>query len=310
MKELIIKKEYYIDFAPLREWEVAIDIETTGFSKNATIVMIGIARYFSKEKTQIRQYIALDKDAEKEILICLLNDLIGYDTILTFNGDTFDIPRIKAKLEKYNINASLYNFFSKDIYRLLKSMNKYYKIPSLKQQDLEEFFKIPRIEDFDYEDMKNFYKTLKNDEIIEDEKIKIISRVLEHNYNDLINFLKLYNGVKIRLSSKHIAFKNHKTYLQKITLSKDIMNIEYAVEKFDNENLNSKTTITGHYIFQDGLELDIDDRKINLKILKKYDKKADIHYLQRKDGIYPLIQNDNIIYDNIYFLLDEKLKEI
>jgi Predicted exonuclease len=94
-----------------------LDIETTGLNnKYAYVYLIGVLNYdYSTRSYKLIQYFAEGKNEEVQILRAFVDDFNPDSLIVTYNGDTFDIPFLKARLQKYNI---MFEFkVTKDIYR-------------------------------------------------------------------------------------------------------------------------------------------------------------------------------------------------
>ena len=85
---------------------VFLDIETMGlFSR--PIILIGLARV-SGGSIAVRQYLARSVEEEEAALTHLLPDLEAKGTALvTFNGQTFDLPYIRDRLAHHGIPADL-----------------------------------------------------------------------------------------------------------------------------------------------------------------------------------------------------------
>ena len=73
---------------------VFLDIETTGLSaKNSICYLIGLA-YYKDKSFECTQLFADTPDDEPVILQELLSYISRFKAIVTYNGDTFDIPYI------------------------------------------------------------------------------------------------------------------------------------------------------------------------------------------------------------------------
>jgi uncharacterized protein YprB with RNaseH-like and TPR domain len=75
---------------------VFLDLETTGFS--STPLFLAGTLVVREENLEIRQFFAKDYSQEKSVLFLLSEFLRGFDTLVTFNGKSYDIPFLKDRL--------------------------------------------------------------------------------------------------------------------------------------------------------------------------------------------------------------------
>lgn len=75
------------------------DTETTGLSTGAgtVIFLAGVARV-DGDAMLVRQYLLPDYPFERPLLRALAADLAGADRLVTYNGRTFDVPMLAARL--------------------------------------------------------------------------------------------------------------------------------------------------------------------------------------------------------------------
>jgi hypothetical protein len=75
------------------------DTETTGLSTGAgtVIFLAGVARVEGSMVT-VRQYLLPDYPFERPLLRALVADLAGFERMVTYNGRTFDLPMLAARL--------------------------------------------------------------------------------------------------------------------------------------------------------------------------------------------------------------------
>lgn len=79
------------------------DIETTGLShKSACVFLIGTI-HLENGSWQLTQYLAEHSSEEKQLLETFLSDAAPYDTLIHFNGSTFDVPFLNAKANVYGL---------------------------------------------------------------------------------------------------------------------------------------------------------------------------------------------------------------
>ena len=80
--------------APLKDL-VFLDIETTGLTPaTSSIYLIG-AVYHQQMEWHIRQWFSDSLNSEQEILEDFFSFIKNYQVIVSFNGETFDLPFLK-----------------------------------------------------------------------------------------------------------------------------------------------------------------------------------------------------------------------
>ena len=86
---------------------IFFDIETTGFSREgSTVYLIGCATR-DDDSLCIRQFFAETPAQEAEVIAAFFALLKQYDAVLTFNGNTFDIPYLQARCHFLHLEESL-----------------------------------------------------------------------------------------------------------------------------------------------------------------------------------------------------------
>lgn len=76
-----------------------LDTETTGLSGGAgTVVFLLGVGFVRAGRFVVRQYLMPSYAAEPELMQALQSELAGKDTLVTFNGRTFDVPLLRSRL--------------------------------------------------------------------------------------------------------------------------------------------------------------------------------------------------------------------
>ena len=114
------------------------DIETTGlFHSKDCIINAG----FCNVDGELWQNFTQDPSDEKRVVEEALARIEGADAVITYNGDTFDLPFLQRRAQKYGLCERLPLFWSIDLYRWLK---KYWQgassMKSMSQKSVEEAF--------------------------------------------------------------------------------------------------------------------------------------------------------------------------
>ena len=105
--------------APLKDL-VFLDIETTGLTPaTSSIYLIG-AVYHQQMEWHIRQWFSDSLNSEQEILEDFFSFIKNYQVIVSFNGETFDLPFLTSKIKEFKINASFAQYEHLELYQILK----------------------------------------------------------------------------------------------------------------------------------------------------------------------------------------------
>ena len=123
---------------------VVADIETTGLSPRGSQVILGGLVVRDGENRLAVQYFADDPEDEAELLDRYAGMLIQYPVIVTYNGNSFDLPFIRKRMALHRLDVSgLQRCVSFDLYRILKKYSGLSAIlPDLKQKTVERYLGI------------------------------------------------------------------------------------------------------------------------------------------------------------------------
>ncbi len=178
-----IKIDYALEKISEPERILFIDIETRGLSpSNAEIYMIGTA-VMSGNGLYIRQFFADDPSEERYIIEEFAAYAADYDTIITFNGNAFDIPFIEKRAGIYGIAPGTEGKKGVDIYKRIKPYRLLLALPDLKQKTLEDFLGISRVDTMSGKDLIKIYDRYTEDPYNE----TYLQLLLRHNYDDVAN---------------------------------------------------------------------------------------------------------------------------
>jgi uncharacterized protein YprB with RNaseH-like and TPR domain len=79
-----------------------LDIETAGLSANTYLFLVGMM-YANGNGFHVEQVFARDYTEEKGVLLHVHETMSRFDTIVTYNGATFDIPFIRTRMAVHRI---------------------------------------------------------------------------------------------------------------------------------------------------------------------------------------------------------------
>ena len=94
------------------------DIETTGLYYSHDRIIS--ASFIDPDGSGLIQYFTEDPAAEDFTVSGILAELSGCDAVITYNGNTFDLPFLAARAKKYGLAEKLPLMRSIDVYKLLK----------------------------------------------------------------------------------------------------------------------------------------------------------------------------------------------
>lgn len=247
------KKRYFPE--NLNKDEIILDIETTGLDPlRDNLVLLGFI-VFEGEKSYIIQYFAEDNFEEERLLKIYLK-MTADKTIITYNGDKFDIPFLNIRLDKNGLEPIFP--VTKDIYKTISSHRKYFTFESMRLMDIEKHIGIFRND-------PSRYKVISK--LTEDIKKRDNPRpIMIHNENDLIATEKLANINDYFTRELSTNLDGYIINLKSVWINNDICQI----------NLESSKTLTESYFSSNNYELRTSSNtiEINIQILYgRFDEK-------------------------------------
>jgi hypothetical protein len=212
-----------------------LDIETTGLNKNSSFIYLLGMLYFDPNNSHwcITQYF-VDRIEKEEKLLSRFNNFIKrFKTIVTFNGESFDIPFIKHRINRYKIKHSLDCLESFDIYRKIKEESSFIKLKNYKLKTMEESLGIYRDDRISGKECIDLYYQYKKSK----EK-NLLDMILKHNHDDLYYLLDILKIFDVINKAKTIYIRNDeeliKAEIKSISTKGDMFNIHCTVSKPNN----------------------------------------------------------------------------
>ncbi len=169
-------------------------------------------------------------DKEKDLLKLFTEDLYKFDKIITYNGDSFDLPFINHKLNLYGVKSYIDKSKSFDLYRIIRANKDYLDLKNLKLKTIEESLGFFRKDIYSGFECIKFY----HDYISSKDQI-LKKNILRHNYDDLVHMLDILSILDLidKKKSIHVELKNTFNKLK-------IINIETLGDMlFINGNIES-----------------------------------------------------------------------
>ena len=198
------------------------DIETTGLYAGRDRIIS--ASFIDPDGNGLVQYFTESSAAEDLTVSSILSEFKNCDVIITFNGQSFDIPFVLTRARKFGLAEELPPVFSIDIYRLLKS---YWPLaetaPSLSQKSVEKILGIDgsRTDLIGGEECIRLYSEYIN---LDNESAKDL--ILLHNGDDVRQLAKITQALSF-LPYDRIAFD--KGFMVKLSSFGLFGNMEHKV---------------------------------------------------------------------------------
>lgn len=235
-EKLTFKSKYYDEEA------VFLDIETTGLSPmRSFIYLIGLVFIDLKKVTMhITQLIAEDRDEEEEILKLTKEKLKGYKTVVTYNGNSFDLPFIAKRSERYGIEPIVMDSF--DMYEKLRLHKDTLKLDGLKQKNIEKKLGITREDRYNGGECISFYK-----DYVKNKNQESFDRFVLHNYDDLLYMPATMSILDLLDEKITIDIDGRKYKFDKHSIKKDILMIDFTTDM----GINTYVEETGYLIEED-----------------------------------------------------------
>ena len=169
------------------------DIETTGLSaRSAGLYLIGMLTYTDKKWTLL-QYFCEDVADEPAVLQAFFDLLRTKKTLISYNGDGFDIPFLRHMLEQYGLPYSFDAVESFDLFKKFRPLKRLLNLPDLKLKSCERFLGIDREDRFTGGELIEVY--------FEWQKTKVpaqLDTLLLHNAEDIANLPNLLPLLRYR----------------------------------------------------------------------------------------------------------------
>lgn len=283
---------------------VVLDIETTGLSrKYNNIFLIGLCEI--KKNSSVELFFAEDLEEEYDIL----KEIKPYldKNIITFNGNSFDIPFIKEKYDFYNMDFPQVEGF--DLYRYIKNYKHILNLKNYKQKSLEEYLNINRDEFISGAEVVSSYR-----DYLINKDYENFKDVIVHNRDDIIGLTNSLKVVEEIEEINSIEIKEKLFIINTINFDKNTLII--------NGKTNFKTTSYFNYF---NYSLISRNKSFTITIpthRAKYDNNRFCNFVLKSE--FPNVQNkikipspkeililklDGILFKNVYEIVKRILEE-
>ncbi len=165
-----------------------LDTETTGLNGGVgTLAFLVGAGYFTKDGFTVHQWVMRDYPEERFMLTALQSLCDGFDLVVTFNGKTFDLPLLQARMLMNRMETeALEKMTHADLMHPARRVWKL-RLKSCRLSRLEEeIFHSPRVNDLPgSEAPERFFQFLKTG------NFTLLRDVIDHNRQDIVSLARL-----------------------------------------------------------------------------------------------------------------------
>lgn len=291
-----IKIKYPIENLADKNKVLFFDIETTGFSRQYCNVYLIGCLYFCGDQPMYAQWLADNFNDEANVLMAFHKFIQNYDTLIHFNGNSFDIPFLKERGEKYKLDFNFDRFKSIDIYKPLMGLNHILKMENQKQKTFEKMLGIVREDPFSGGDLIEVFK-----HYVESKDERLIFPLLLHNKEDVWNMGHLTS----LLSVADLFECNFNVHDYKISDYKN-MNGDIEQELVINLNLNNNIPVPISYNY-DGVYLHAKDDACNISIKLKSGTYK--YFFENYKDYYYLPLEDRALHKSIASFVDKQYRK-
>lgn len=168
------------------ERSLFFDIETTGLSAaSAFLYLIGAVRYDGIDWT-LHQWLAENPSEEETVLSAFLEFASDFDTLIHFNGATFDLPFLSKKCSHYHLEDTLSGKESLDLYQRFRPLKALLGLERMNQTVLQAFLGQKRADTMDGKALIPIYKRYASGKAPE-----LSGPLLLHNAEDLCGMTQI-----------------------------------------------------------------------------------------------------------------------
>ncbi len=168
-----------------RENVLMFDLETTGLSpRSAFIYIIGV-NFFRDGAWHILQFFNDDGCSEPEMIAAFMDLLKGKKALFHFNGDTFDIPFVRGRLQKIrttgrDIPDRMYEPLSVDLLKEIRPFKYALGLPNVRQKTVEQYLGLMREDQYNGGQLIDVYLSYLSSGSLRNREL-----VLLHNRDDM-----------------------------------------------------------------------------------------------------------------------------
>ena len=173
---------------------VFMDIETTGFNRTYdTVYLVGYL-YYEGGEFFLEQHLIESVREEPSLVEAFCEKLKGFKTIITFNGDMFDLPFMENRHHLLHVTAAFPSLVSIDLYRRYRPYVKTFGWENGKLKTIERFLGIYREDVFSGGELIEVYKEyVGKKKFAPEEAERLKEMLLLHNEEDITDMVPVMN---------------------------------------------------------------------------------------------------------------------
>jgi hypothetical protein len=183
--DLPVPEDLLTNMRPLSDF-LFLDIETTGLSAEHNAVYLVGCVYREPDGWNLIQWMDTTGNEEKEVLSSFWLFASRYPVLVHYNGDRFDLPFLKKRMEAHALPNSMDEMESLDLYKVILPCRRLLGLSDYKQQTMEALLGSGRTESESGGDLVRVYK-----KYIVDSDPALLSKLLAHNEADVLGLLSL-----------------------------------------------------------------------------------------------------------------------
>lgn len=187
------------------------DIETTGLSRKYNSIYLLGFMYKEKDQFILEQVFIDDLNKEKDLVKYGLTRLNSFDFIYNYNGDSFDIPFITEKANRFKIKNQV-TFKSFDIYREISKNKNFLNFDNYKLKTIEHKLGIIRDDQYSGKDCIDFFMEYS---ISKDPILKKL--ILLHNYDDIFYMPYILETFSLIDQNRTLAYSNFSLIINQLS---------------------------------------------------------------------------------------------
>ena len=294
---------------------VFIDIETTGLSSIFSDIISITFLLYKDDKYRIYQIFCQYKQDQSDALK-YLNELIKLKKyMVTFNGNSFDIPFLAEKAKQLNITLVFDSFNKIDLYNCIKKFRYKINTVDLKLKTVEKYFSIDRNDTLDGKDVITLYEAYR----LEQRK-EFSYLILKHNYEDVYNLPFVMNNIfslydfVIYTKNLIITINNEDITIKKNSIKCKFNILSLIAKDYINHSINYDMVLS---VKPQTLKIDIPLNIYKDNNIREFyyldndeyniDNYTSIKGLKR--NLIPIKLNNKMYYDNINRIVKEIVEE-
>ncbi|MCR5098741.1 MAG: ribonuclease H-like domain-containing protein [Lachnospiraceae bacterium] len=179
----------------LSEDALLFDIECTGLSRDRCSVYLIGCGYRKKGEVTVELLFAPTPEDEADTLMAFLDMLGEYNSVITFNGESFDIPFIRDRAKKHGLDTGVMNNVSSlDLFKVAKKFSKYFNTPNCRQKTIEQYYGLFREDKYNGGQLIEIYM-----EYCKHPTKDALDTLLLHNHEDITGMLTVLNVLELKM---------------------------------------------------------------------------------------------------------------